>query len=120
MFFQNGFAACKELKLQKGNTVMLYIHKSYSLETLVLLTHSKGLEEIKVRSDAGGHTIIEASNQDKFGLDLSELAQYRIFTSKHEAERSWLFLLTMLKKQFKKILKQQGFKSKKKNPELYL
>ncbi len=121
MFYQNGYTACKELKLQKGGTVILYIHKIYTLENLVVdLTYSKGLEEIKVRYDASGFSIIESLNHDKFGGDLSELSQYRIFTNKHEAERSWLFLLNNLKKQFKKILQQQGFKSKKKNPELYL
>lgn len=121
MFYQNGYTACKELKLQKGNNITLYIHKIYNIETLVSdLTHRQGLEEIKVRHDASGFSIIESANHDKFGVDLSELSQYRIFTHKHEAERSWLFFLNSLNKQFKKILQQQGFKSKKKNPELYL
>lgn len=121
MFFPNGYAACKGLHLAKGHSTILYIHKAYTLDSLVTdLTHRVGLERIKVRNDAGGMTIIEAENHDKFGKDLSELGSFRVFLKQEEAERSWLFMLNALNKQFKKILKQQGYKSKKKYPEKYL
>jgi hypothetical protein len=120
MLFNSGHQALKTLKLSKGQETNLWIHKNYTINDIVELSYKPGLEKITVRNDAGGHTIIVSDNKSQFGHDLSEIIDYRIFTNKDEAEKSWLFLLDGIRRQFKKIMKSQGFKSRKKYPEKYI
>jgi hypothetical protein len=117
--FNSGHQAVKELKLQKGQEINLWFHKNYTLDDLPELTCKYGLEHIKVRHDSGGISIIEG-NRPYFGHDLSELGICRIFKNENEAKKSWLFLLDGIRRQFKKIMKAQGFKSRKKHPESYV
>lgn len=120
MFFSSGHQAIKELKLSKGQEINLWIHKNYIIDDIIELSNTMGLEQITVRHDSGGHTIIISGNKNKVGYDLGDLFNYRIFNNKDEAEKSWLFLLDSMRRQFKQILKSQGYKSKKKFPEKYI
>jgi len=118
--FNSGYEAARSLNIPKGHVLDLWYHEHYNIENFSDLSYQIGLKHIVVRNDMGGTTIIESKNNKSFGRDLSELGKCRIFTDKNEAEKSWLFLLDSIKTQFKKIIKAQGFKSRKKHPEKYI
>ncbi len=118
--FKSGFEARKSLTIAKGQTVDLWFHNNYTVEQFIELSYKSGLEKITIRHDSGGYTIIESKNNILFGVDLIDLNNCRIFTNAIEAEKSWLFLLDGIRGQFKKIMKAQGFVSRKKNPEKYI